>query len=150
MGNWLVQSFTAVMFLIPPWVAIGFFARNYQIKPEVFLIWYFLGVAAMSAIFGGVPLTQVAPSWKVVGVILLIGLTVGGFANMLLFRAVAGAPNPGLPVALSNVASVGVFVVAGLLAWIMPQYFDKVKMDIWSLAGIALVIVGAAIIAIRR
>lgn len=113
-GNWLGQSMIAMLCLIPAWLAIGFLDRNYQVGPDVFLIWYFLGIAVTSVLFGGSSLNAIVPSWKMVGAMLLIGLTIGAIANILLFRAVADAPNPGLPVAIANVASVGVFLVATL------------------------------------
>jgi drug/metabolite transporter superfamily protein YnfA len=81
---------------------------------------------------------------------LLLGLTFGATVNILIFRAVASAPNPGLPVAIANVASVGVFLVAALLARWAPNYFDSVKTDGWSFLGVVLTVIGAALIAIRR
>ncbi|MBI2552084.1 hypothetical protein HYW17_02175 [Candidatus Uhrbacteria bacterium] len=140
----------AMLCLVPAWLAIGFFDRNYQIKPDVFLIWYFLGIAITSVLFGGSSLSTIVPSGKLVLAILLIGLTIGAIANILLFRAVAGAPNPGLPVAIANVASVGVFLVAALLSRWAPNYFNSVKTDGWSFLGVVLAIIGASLIAIRR
>jgi len=149
-GSWLGQSVIAMLCLIPAWLAIGFFDRNYQVRPDVFLIWYFLGIAVTSVLFGGSSLNAIVPSGKLVGVILLIGLTIGAIANILLFRAVAGAPNPGLPVAIANVASVGVFFAASLLSRWAPSYFNSVKTDSWSFLGVVLTVIGASLIAIRR
>lgn len=150
-GNWLGQSVVAMLCLVPAWLAIGFFDRNYQVRPDVFLIWYFLGIIITSVLFGGSSLNAVVPSGKLVVVaILLIGFTIGAIANILLFRAVAGAPNPGLPVAIANVASVGVFLVAILLSRWAPNYFNAVKTDGWSFLGVVLTVIGAALIAVRR
>jgi len=148
-GNWLGQSVIAMLCLIPAWLAIGFFDRNYQVRPEVFLIWYFLGVAITSVLFGGSSLNAIVPSKEIVGAILLIGLTVGAIANILLFRAVIVAPNPGLPVAIANVASVGVFLAAALLSRWLPSYFNSVKTDGWAFLGVVLTVIGASLIAIR-
>jgi len=83
--------------------------------------------------------------------IVLIGFTIGGVANVALFSAVAIAPNPGLPVALSNAASIGVFLAAILLYRWFPAHFDPVKTDIWwSGLGLLFTVVGVAIISIRR
>ena len=149
-GNWLGQSVIAMLCLIPAWLAIGFFDRNYQVRPDVFLIWYFLGIAVTSVLFGGSPLNAIVPSGKLVGAMLLIGLTIGAIANILLFRAVVGAPNPGLPVAIANVASIGVFLIAALLSRWAPSYFNSVKTDGWSFLGVILTVIGASLIAIRR
>ena len=149
-GNWLSQSLIATFLLVPVWLAIGFLDRNHQVRPEVFLIWYFLGVAITSALFGGVPLDAITPSWKIVGVILFIGCVFGGIANIFIFRAVINAPNPGLPLALVNVASVGVFFAAALLARWAPNYFNEAKIDGWALLGLTFTVIGVALIAIRR
>lgn len=149
-ASWLTQSFTAMALLIPAWLAIGFFDRNYQIKPDIFIIWYFLGVGLNSLLFGQSPMSAVFPSWKLILIILIIGFTVGGVANVALFSAVSKAPNPGLPVAIANVASVGVFFVAALLYRYLPNYFNSVKIDIWALVGLLLTVVGTAIISIRK
>lgn len=151
-GNWLGQSLIALLCLVPAWLAIGFFDRNYHVRPDIFLIWYMLGIALGSALFGrgGSSLGAIVPSWRIVGAMLLVGLTLGTTANVLLFRAVGSAPNPGLPVALSNAASIGVFLAAALLAQWAPTYFSAVKTDGWSFLGVALTVIGAALIVIRR
>ena len=148
--NWFTQSVVAMLCLIPAWLAIGFFSKNYQVKPEIFLVWYFLGVIVSSVFFGGSSLRVIMPSTMIVVAIVLVGLVLGAGANILLFKAVAGAPNPGLPVAIANVASVGVFFVAALLSRWAPAHFNPVKVDGWSLLGLVFTIMGASIIAIRR
>ena len=57
--------------------------------------------------------------------------------------------NPGLPVALSNLASVGVYITAAMLARWMPSYFDQVKTDPWTFVGVIMIVVGASIISLR-
>lgn len=152
-GNWLGQSMIAVVCLVPAWLAIGFFQRNFHVRPDVFLIWYFAGIVITSVFFVGreeSALNTLVPSWKVAGAMMLVGLTLGATANILLFRAVAGAPNDSFPVALTNVAGVGVFLAAALLSKWAPVYFREVRADGWSFLGVALTVIGAALIVIRR
>lgn len=149
-SNWLAQSLIAMLCLIPAWLTIGFFDKNYQIKPDVFLIWYLLGIVTTSTFFGGSTFDQIFPSWKMVAAMILIGMTIGATANILLFRAVCTAPNPGLAVSIGNTASVGVFLAAIFLSRYAPNYFKEVKFDTQALVGVALTIVGASLIAIRR
>lgn len=149
-GNWLLQSCIATVCLVPAWLAIGFFGRNYKIGPDIFLMWYLFGIAISLASYKASSHSVIVPSWKIVGAILIIGMTIGASANILLFRAVGGAPNPGIPVAIANVASVGVFLAGALLFRLFPNSFNSVKIDPWTLFGIILTIIGTSIIGIRR
>ena len=148
--NWLSQSLIAAVLLIPAWLAIGFFDRNFQVKPEVFLVWYFPGIIALSILFRQAPLKALAPSFGIVCAIVLMGLAIGGIANVLIFRAVANAPNPGLPLVLLNITNVGVYLVAAPLSQWLPEYFNTVKIDMWTFLGVVSVTVGASIIAVRQ
>ncbi len=146
-GNWFNQSLLATALLIPAYLAIGFFDRNYQVKSDVFLVWYFLGAAITSAFFGAPSLRSLVSSPGITCIMLLIGLTVGGIANILLFRAVASAPNPGLPVAITNTASIGVFLAAALFSRWAPNYFSSAKIDVSALLGVVLTMIGISLIA---
>lgn len=151
--NWLSQSLLATGLLIPCWIAIGFFEKNYGVKSDVFLIWYFIGSILtwvwMSS-SGGSNLSGVLPSFWVALSILLVGATLGAGANLLLFRAVETAPNPGVPVAISSFASVGLFLISILLAKVLPGYFSSVKFDTQSLIGVILTVVGVSTLALKR
>ena len=150
MPTWLLQSFLAAALLVPVWLGIGFFDKNFQMKPEVFLVWYFLGVALASACFSVSSLKELAPSSPMIFVLFCFGVVAGGIANIAIFRAVVSAPNPGLPVAIANTASVGVFLLAALLSRFFPNYFSPVKVDITALMGIFLTVLGISLIAIRK
>lgn len=147
-SHWLTQSFIAVLFLTPAWLAMPFFAQNYGVPASVFAVWYFLGTAISIALFG-VPSGALIPSVPLAATLLFFGFVIGGVANLALFSAVVTAPNPGLPVAISTVASLTTFLVAIMLARYVPTYFAAVQADFKSLAGVVLIIAGAALIAIR-
>ena len=148
-GNWLSQSLISSILLIPGWLAIGFLDRNYQIKPDVFLIWYFPCIVTFCILFRQAPLKTMIPSFGIICIILLIGF-IGGVANKLIFRAVAIAPNPGLPLIFLNLTNIGVYLVAAPLSRWLPDYFNTVKIDVWTFFGVMLVTIGASIIAIRQ
>lgn len=150
MNNWLILSFTSMTLLVPAWLAIGFFDRNFGVNPTVFVVWYFLGVISTASILATSNGTSLVPSWPIVLGIILIGMTIGGVANILLFNAVSLADNPGTPVAIANVASVGVFIAAALLARWLPQYFQQGRFDLWTLIGIAMTVGGIAIIVMKK
>ncbi len=148
---WLQQSIIALCLTTPVYLALGFMEKNYGVKSDIFLIWYFLGVACTPVIFGGHAIAVIMPSWRLILVILLIGLLIGGVANVMAFRAVNNSPNPGLPIAIiSGGTSMCVFLASALLAKIVPSYFNNYKFDAWSLIGIILVIAGITIIVVRK
>ena len=148
-GNWVIQSLAAMLILSPIWVAIGFFDKNFQVKPDVFLIWYFLGVVATTLFLGESHAKSFMLPWKVLSLLLFVGF-LGGVANILLFLAVAGAPNPGLPVAIGNGVSIGSFLLVLLFSRWAPSYFNEAKFDAISFLGVVLTVVGIAIIAFRK
>lgn len=149
-GNWIAQSFTAMLLLVPVWLAIGYFDRNHQIKPEVFLLWYLVGIIVSTALYNGQSTGRLVGPWKIDLVIVLIGMTAGATANIMIFRAVAAASNPGLPLAVTNTSSVGMFLASVLLARLAPTHFPAVKNDPWSFVGVCLAVLGVSIVAIRR
>lgn len=148
-SNWLGQSLLATALLVPCWLAIGFFDRNFGVKSDVFVIWYYIGVIA-TTLYTKKPEVTLVPSLALVAGMVVIGATIGAGANVLLYRAVASAPNPGLPIAISDWASVGVLVVALMLGKVFPGFFPEGKIDLWQLIGVLLTVAGVSIIAIRR
>jgi hypothetical protein len=151
--GWFAQSIIAATLLVPAWLAIGFFHKNFRVQPEVFLIWYFVGVCIASIIMNTHAtnsIKSIFPSLILVCIILFIGFSIGGVANVQLFKAIGNAPNPGIPVAIANTASIGVFIFSALLAMLLPRYFNAPQMDFWTFVGVILTIIGVSIIALRR
>lgn len=146
--GWVGMSLIAMVMIIPSWLGPGFFEKNFHIRPEVFMIWYFVGVVLGSfsfLTFRGISVVPSFPAWIL---ILGIGLTLGSIVNILLFAAVPIAPNPGLPPAIVNVSSVGIFIAAFLLWRVLPAYFPKVQFDIYHLVGM-LVTIGGLYLMVR-
>ncbi len=146
--GWLTQSFIAVAFLTPAWLAIPFFQRNFGVSAGAFLVWYFVGTSLSVALFG-VPRQALVPSVPLVVAITVVGCVFGGIANGSLFSAVAGAPNPGLAVAISNGAALTTFVAAVVFSRLWPTHFAAAEFSIQSLIGAVLIVAGAALIAIK-
>lgn len=150
--NWLTQSVLHVILVVVPWLSIGFFKDNFGVKPDVFVVWYYVPImiaTVLLALWNGDDLAKFAPPVWVAVSIFVIGLTFGAAANLLLFHAVANAPNPGIPVAIGNGASILVFFVAAGLAVVAPKYFHAARIDIWSVAGLGLVVAGVLVFALR-
>lgn len=148
--QWLTQAIMGMILIIPGWLAIPFYSRNFQISSDLFLVWYLLGGALGTFAFGRISFGSMIPSYGIILSIFALGVLICAIANIFIFRSVQLAPNPGLPVAIVNAASVGVFFASAGLGRFMPRFFDQVKTDPIALFGVALTIAGATLIAIRR
>ena len=82
-------------------------------------------------------------------IVLILGLTVGTVLNVGIGRVIPLAPNPALPSAIMNVAAVLVYVLAPLLAWVLPKYFSTAEFSAQGLIGVTLAIVGTAMVITR-
>lgn len=92
---------------------------------------------------------ELFPSFAVIGV-LLVGATIGAGANLLLFTSLSEAPNPGVPIAIANAASLLVFLISAGLAVVVPRYFPPVKLDLFHFIGITLTLAGVTMLVIKR
>ena len=140
--NWAVMSLIGTICIVPSWLGVSFFERNYHVRPEVFMIWYFFGViigtGCVLALKGVCIIPAPAPWLSIIA----IGLTFGVVANIMLFAATAIAPNPGLPSAIASSASVLVFVLSLLFFRLFPSYFNEVAFDGYHLIGLVITIAG--------
>ncbi|MCZ7564149.1 MAG: hypothetical protein M5U08_10465 [Burkholderiales bacterium] len=146
---WFAKSIIATAVIVPTFVAIPFFRKNFGVDPLAFVVWYFGGTAVAIALYlltTRGPAAVVPQATAVVG-ILAIGLTIGAAANGLLFQAVTLAPNPGLPPVIYATSSVFVFLLSALLASALPALFNPVSTDLGRLAGLALVLAGLYLLA---
>lgn len=143
--GWLWLSLLATICVAPVFLIIPYFDRNFQVRPEVFMIWYFVGTSIGVAAWMGLsrrPAALLPNHPGVLLAILSVGLAFGAVANSSLFRAVVVAPNPGMPPAIYSAASVIVFLASALLAGRLPRYFQQVNTDPDRFLGILLVIAG--------
>lgn len=146
--DWFWYSIASVFLLVPAWLSIQFFSRNYNVHTNTFLVWYFAGI--ILATVATSTAVALVPSIAIVGAIMLVGVVFGAGANILLFKAIPLAPNPGLPVAISGSASLGVFLVSILLGVFFPKYFAHTDFTAPSFFGILFIIAGVALIAFKQ
>lgn len=144
------MSIVGMICITPSWLGIGFFEKNFHVRPEVFMIWYFFGVVAGSSGLLGVKGVSLFVPMGVWLAIVLVGITFGSAANMLLFSATPIAPNQGLPAAVSSFASVLVFVLSWGLYWVLPSYFAHVHIDTYHVWGMFLAVAGLILMAMPR
>lgn len=149
MSRWFWYASFATIWIVPVFLGIPFFAKNFHVKPEVFMTWYFAGASLGVAVwkYGLGQSLDLRPHAKVLLAIVGFGVTFGAAANSSLFRAVAIAPNPGLPPVVYSAASVLVFLAAAVLSNRLPKYFNRVNTDVDRFAGILLVLLGLFLVA---
>jgi hypothetical protein len=145
--TWFWQSVIGAFFLIPGWIAIPFFQKNFGVRPEDFIVWYLLAAAFAPVFFGS---AAVVPGPGVAASIMAVGLVVG-YANILAYRAtVNNPPNPGIPVAIfTGLSTTGVVLATIALAYLLPKYFNTATIDFRTIAGVAFIIAGMWLIAPR-
>jgi len=148
--NWLGMSIIGMLAIIPSWLGVGFFEKNFQVRPEVFMIWYFFGVIGGSVCFLVSKEISILPSISVWLAIVIIGITFGSVANMLLFAATPIAPNPGLPAAIASFASVVILFLSVGLYSLLPSYFNHVQFDMYHFFGMILAGAGMLLMAMPR
>lgn len=145
--TWFGQSVIAMVILTPCWLAVGFFERNFGFKPDVYVVWYFFGIALSVAGYTAATdksgLERLFPSWQLVFAVIAVGATIGAAANLLLFTAVANAPNASLPSTIANGGGGAlVFLTAIFLGEVIPKYFGKSEVSWQAIMGLVLVIAG--------
>ncbi len=152
-ASWSTQATLGLAIVIPAWIAIGFFAKNFQVPAHIFIFWYFIGmligipVFLLSAKFATPSDFQFgAPQFAIV----LTGILFGAVANTLVFMAVNKAPNPGLPIAIAGSASVFVFFLTIVLAALFPKYFNPSTADPYHFLGLLLTLAGVVLIGYKR
>lgn len=148
-AQWFLQAIGATLCIVPAFLSIPFFKKNFGVDPLLFLTWYFAGTAITNAFvvrYAGFSRSLV-PDATVVGAMLAIGLTFGAAANGLLFLSVANAPNPGLPPVIYGSSSMIVFVLAAVFAVKIPRLFNAVNTDLDRFVGILFVLLGLFFIA---
>jgi len=146
---WFTKSVLATIAIVPSFIAIPFFKKNFGVDPLVFVVWYFGGTSIAIAIFLGISkgVATVVPQLPALLGILAIGVIFGAFANGSLFQAVSLAPNPGLPPVVYATSSVLVFVLSALLASALPALFNPVSTELTRIAGLLLVLAGLYLLA---
>lgn len=148
--SWITKTVISTISVIFAWLAIGFFQHHYQIRIEVISLWYFAltNWGMWLALWGLnlVPRQDLIPPLVPLLLISLTGLVLGSITTILLFSAVADAPNAGLALSIHNTSSAFVALAMVFLAAKFPQYFPVSKMDLAQFGGIILILIGVALV----
>ncbi|MES3006065.1 MAG: hypothetical protein V4664_03910 [Patescibacteria group bacterium] len=154
--TWFGQSVWAAVILTPCWLATPFFERNFGIKADVYVVWYFFGIALSVSSYitttDSSGLSRLFPSWQLVAAIIAVGATIGAIANVLVFTATTTATNAAL---VSTIAVGGggalLFLSAYALGELVPKYFGKTDVN-WpiTLGSMAFIIIGVVGLAFAK
>ncbi len=152
--NWFAKSLLAMVLIIPFFIAVGFFNKNYNVKPELTVMLWNIGVVVgmyvwsmKVRLYGTMEFNT--QTFVICVIILAAGISLGAIANILFAQALAESPNPGLPVAIVNAAAIPVFVISYFLFLLLPAYFNTTSFDPIKLIGVVLTIAGIWIISLK-
>ena len=149
--NWFAKSVLAMLFFIPAVMAVPFFLKNFQIRPELTMLWWIVGAAIgiySWLLFSGKHTFGIPQPAELF--IVVLGIVFSAAANILLAQAVSTAPNPGIPIAVVGVNSLVVYLIANPLARVLPRNFTAVEYDPVTIVGIGLIVTGLGIIAAKQ
>lgn len=151
--NWYTMAFLSALILTPGFMTPTFFNFNFGLRPDVILAWYFLGMTVgcwSGALgFGSVGASSMLPTLPLIGAA-AFGFFFGAGSNILLFRSIVVAPNPGMPLAFINLSVVLTTLVSVGLFWVFPKYFPASRIDFIGFIGVAMTVAGVFILAIPR
>ncbi len=148
--NWLQYSLVAMVALVPLLVSTGVAVKHFGIKADIIPIYYSLGVVIGIAVWilaksRGQELTLGKPHLF----FLVLGMTCGVVLNVCFYKALAIAPNPGLPPAIVNGSSAVTFFIVVPLAAMAPKFFQQAQISWKHALGLVLVLVGTSLFSFK-
>lgn len=152
MTSWYVQTLVAVALLVPGWLALAFFQRNFSLSSSTVLVLYTLGMIIGIVswhVWQNKTLVSFFPAIGLSLTVIMSGILFGAYGNVLMVNSIDRAPNPGLPIAIGSTASILVFVATLVLAYFFPRFFNQASIHWQHVTGILLTILGVSLVAIK-
>lgn len=149
--GWLGKSILGAICSIPLILIFNFFSKNYGVKPEVIISLHCLGIflGILSASYLGLSNTSpkdfCSPIVPVICIV-VFGLLLGSITNIFLAQAISSAPNPALPFAIGGIATVSAYLLAPVLAFLLPNFFSATEFNFLNFLGILLIVAGLGLI----
>lgn len=155
--GWMGRAIIGMFAIVPSWMGVDFFQKNFSIRGEMMMVWYFAGVVMGSSVLmrmmGMATTGDFLPSRGKL-LIMALGLTCGAIANLLIFGATGLAAmlgkNPALVVIITNMASVVVFFLSVALSYVAPAYVSQIKFSLFDFIGVLTIIAGMGMIIMNR
>lgn len=143
--HWAIKSLIPIFCFSPVFLLLNYYKTHNGILGEAFFVWYFIGLVIalpfLTVAYTGATLSDYALTPPLV-VALVLGTTLGALGNIFLAQALTESPNPSFPLAIYN-GTPAVLYIATLL---MPRFFEGAHFSWQKFIGIALTIIGAALV----
>ncbi|MCH8888968.1 hypothetical protein IID26_00895, partial [Patescibacteria group bacterium] len=135
--HWTTKSIIAMFLLVPFFLLIPTLSKHFGLRSETgMLMWFFgtvVGIVVWSLYTNQLEILSIkAPALLV----LLMGIVFGAAANILLGQSMVVAPNPGFPIAIISGNIAIIIILAPILAYFIPQFFDVEKITFLRGAGV--------------
>jgi len=54
--SWFLKAILSLFLVVPGWMGVQFFHKNFGVRSEVFVVWYFLALAGGIIVLSGIVL----------------------------------------------------------------------------------------------
>jgi len=144
--SWWMKALIAVAFMAPVSILVVFFGKRYNLSSEAFFLAWLVGSALAFVWFAATSSTiAVASVFRPLGpflAVVVLGVLLGGIANVLVAQSIPQAPNPALPWGIIAVNTPIAYICAVLFSSLAPRLFPPVSFSAINLLGIFVLVIG--------
>lgn len=148
--SWVVKTLVAVGLMAPLATLMVFFNKRFGLSGEAFFFAWIIGVAVAFICFAEMSSTLttrnlVKPLLPFL-MVLIMGVMLGGVANVFLAQAIPAASNPGLPWAIFSINTPIAYLLSYWMSKVSPANFPVVEFSWINFGGIIFLGVGLAMV----
>jgi len=150
-ASWIAKVLISAILIAPFTTFIVFFNKQFGMRGEVFFFAWILGTIIAFLLFarlGGTMATLSVPLIPFLAAMVL-GVCIGGVANLLYAQSIPMAPNPGLPPALFSISIPLAYLLSYGASKIVPNQLPHIEFNWINFGGILVLIIALAMITHR-
>ena len=144
--SWVMKALVAVGLMAPLATLITFFNKRFGLSGEAFFFAWILGVGTAFVCFAKLSsTTNIMDLMKPILpflIVLVIGIALGGMANVFLAQSISAAPNPALPWAIFSINTPLAYLLSYWLSKIYPSNFPSIEFSWINFGGIVFLGIG--------
>ena len=148
--SWFAKSLVAVGLMAPLAALMVFFNKRFGMSGEAFLFAWVIGVALAFICFAEMSSTistrELVKPLVPFLVVLVIGMILGGLANVFLAQAIPVAPNPALPLAIFSVNVPAAYLLSYWMGKVSPANFPPIEFSFVNFGGTIVLGFGLAMV----